>query len=78
MKWNEFKAFLSGLDPETPLGRVVMIRAETDKEVLKNFTKEQQRIRNEWRRRLTENKTQEQLEDALEAFKQAFMEIAGN
>ena len=39
--------------PETPLGRVVSIRSENDKEVLKNFTKEQHRIRNEWRSRMT-------------------------
>ncbi len=40
---------LSGLSAETPLGRIVSIRAEEDKNVLKHFTKEQNRIRNEWR-----------------------------
>lgn len=35
--------------PKTPLGQIVSIRAEEDKDILKNFTKEQNDIRNEWR-----------------------------
>ncbi len=53
MSWSEFCTLLAGIMPETPLGRVVSIRCENDKEVLKNFTKEQHRIRNEWRNRHT-------------------------
>ena len=34
--------------PETPLGRVVSIRAEKDPKIIKNFTKEQKKIRNDW------------------------------
>lgn len=51
MKWEEFKDLLSGLGPDTPLGRVVSIRAEEDKEVLKNFTKDMHKIRNNYRRK---------------------------
>jgi len=51
MKWDEFTALISGLSADTPLGRIVQIRAENDKDMLKNFTKEQKRIRNEWRNR---------------------------
>ena len=53
MSWSEFCTLLAGIMPETPLGQVVSIRSENDKEVLKSFTKEQHRIRNEWRRRRT-------------------------
>lgn len=53
MSWSEFCTLLAGIMPETPLGQVVSIRSENDKEVLKNFTKEQHRIRNEWRSRHT-------------------------
>lgn len=53
MSWSEFSTLLAGIMPETPLGQVVSIRCENDKEVLKNFTKEQHRIRNEWRNRRT-------------------------
>ena len=49
MRWSEFKSLLIGLGPNTILGRIVSIRAEDDSEVLKNFTKDQQRIRNEYR-----------------------------
>ena len=51
MPWTEFCSLLSGLMHDTPLGQVVAIRAEEDKEVLKRFTPEQRRIRSEWRRR---------------------------
>lgn len=49
MSWLEFKSLLSGLSHKTPLGNVVQIRSEDDSELLKHFTKEQHRIRNEWR-----------------------------
>ncbi|SHF15571.1 Bacteriophage Gp15 protein [Tissierella praeacuta DSM 18095] len=51
MSWSEFSTLLSGIMPETPLGKVVSIRSENDKDVLKNFTKEQHKLRNEWRNR---------------------------
>ena len=51
MSWDEFSTLLSGLNAETPLGHVVSIRSETDKERLKRFTPAEQRIRNEWRSR---------------------------
>lgn len=51
MSWSEFGTLLAGIMPETPLGKVVSIRSENDKDILKNFTKEQHRIRNEWRSR---------------------------
>ena len=34
--------------PETPLGRIVGIGAEKDPKVIKEFTKEQKKIRNDW------------------------------
>ena len=48
MSWNEFCSLLSGLMPDTPLGRIVAIRAESDPKVIKEFSKEQRAIRNEW------------------------------
>lgn len=48
MSWSEFCSLLSGIMPETPLGRVVSIRAEKDPKIIKNFTKEQKKIRNDW------------------------------
>jgi len=51
MTWSEFCTLLAGIMPETPLGQMVNIRSENDKERLKQFSKEQHRIRNEWRTR---------------------------
>lgn len=48
MKWGEFSSLLSGLNGETPLGNIVRIRSEKDSKIIKNFTKEEKRIRSEW------------------------------
>jgi len=48
MSYAEFCSLLSGIMCDTPLGHVVSIRAEKDLKVIKNFTKEQKRIRSEW------------------------------
>lgn len=77
MKWDEFKALLCGISPETPLGRIVSIRAEDDKEVLKHFTKEQRRIRSEWRNKSAKKVTEKEMAVILEQLKQGFIAMAG-
>lgn len=77
MKWSEFKDLLVGLSPDTALGRVVAIRSEEDKDVLKHFTKEQRRIRSEWRNKKAQMVSKEELMHALEGFKQSFISMAG-
>lgn len=76
MKWIEFQALLSGLGPDTPLGRIVQIRSEEDPEILKYFSKDQNRIRTEWRKRTAQSKTAEQVNEVLESLKQAFIKMA--
>ena len=51
MSWNEFCSLLTGIMYDTPLGRVVSIRAEKDQKVIKSFNEEEKRIRNEWLKR---------------------------
>lgn len=51
MDWREFCILLHGIMPKTPLGMLVTIRSEEDKDILKHFTKEQHSIRNAWRQR---------------------------
>ncbi len=78
MSWSEFSTLLAGIMPETPLGQVVSIRCENDKEVLKNFTKEQHKIRTEWRSRATKailldkDEAKKQIKMLQEAMKKAF------
>ena len=76
MKWDEFKDLLVGLGPETPLGRIVSIRAEDDKEMLEQFTLEQHRIRNDWRKRRSLSLGEEQMNAELEMLKRAFLSLA--
>ena len=78
MSWSEFSTLLAGIMPETPLGQVVSIRSENDKDILKNFTQEQHKIRNEWRSRKTKTivmdkaEMERQVKMFQEAMKKAF------
>ena len=77
MKWSEFRDLLIGISPDTALGRIVAIRAENDKDVLKHFSKEQYRIRNEWRARNAKRIEPGNMEDILEQLRQGFISMAG-
>jgi hypothetical protein len=78
MSWREFCTLLCGIMPKTPLGQVVTIRAEEDKEILKHFSKDQNKIRNDWRNRvnpiaeMTEEEKIKKIREAQEIFAKAF------
>ena len=76
MSWREFSYLLEGLSGETPLGRIVNVRAENDPEKLKDFTPEQRRIRSAYRSKIAKKKSGEEVENAIEQFKQAFIQLA--
>ena len=78
MKWDEFADLLSGLGPDTALGRIVSIRAEDNDEILKHFTPEQRRIRNEWRKKQARAVSLEDRDAFLEEMKKAFLAMAGD
>ena len=78
MTWSEFATLLSGLMPDTPLGQIISIRAEKDKEVIKRFTKEQKRIQSDWKRRQSKNIDKESYDDAMNAFKNMFISMANS
>ena len=59
VSWDEFKALLSGLAPDTALGRIVAIRSETDKDIIKHFTSEQKKIYDDWRSRSASSMSEE-------------------
>lgn len=54
---------IAGLLADTPLGKIIQIRSESDKDQLKNFTPEMHKIRNDWRNRAAKDKLKD--EDAL-------------
>jgi hypothetical protein len=79
MSWSEFCSLLKGIMPKTPLGQVVSIRAEENKDILKHFTKEQQKIRNDWRSRnnpvaeMSEEEKKQKIKEVQELFAKAFL-----
>ena len=77
MRWDEFAALLSGIGPETALGRVVAIRSETDPDILKHYTQEQRQIRDSWMARNKATISKEEMTDALENIKRALIQMAG-
>ena len=77
MRWGEFCDLLAGLSPDTPLGRIVAIRAEEDPKVLEHFTPEQRGIRAEWRNRMAQERSQQEVADFLGQMQQAFARMAG-
>lgn len=78
MPWNEFCSYLSGLMEDTPLGRMVTIRSETDKETLKHFSKEQKKIRADWQRRKANqvDTSSKSYEEVIEGFKKMFENLS--
>ena len=77
MRWGEFCDLLSGISPDTPLGRVVAVRAEDDPEVVKLFTPAQRRIRNQWRSRQAKQVSEQDLNAFLRTMQDAFAQMAG-
>nr|UWF89331.1 MAG: hypothetical protein [Bacteriophage sp.] len=79
MSWNEFCTLLSGIMTKTPLGQIVSIRAEEDKDILNNFTEEQHKIRNEWRNRnnTTIEMTDEEKAQKIKEFEQMMASMFG-
>ena len=45
---GEFLRLLAGIMPDTPLGRLVSIRSETNQEVIKTFGPVERKIRRDW------------------------------
>ncbi len=78
MEWREFSILLAGIMPKTPLGMIVQIRAEEDKDVLSHFTPEQHSIRNAWRSRhsaledMTDEEKQKSVIELQKIFAKAF------
>lgn len=76
MKWDEFKALLCGLNADTPLGKIINIRAEDDPKVIKNFTSSQKKIRSDWRSKTANSVDKQSYDDAMEGLKNMFMSMA--
>ncbi len=76
MEWAELSSLISGLMADTPLGNIVRIRSEDDKESLKRFSKDELQIRSDWRNKKAKSVSEKELKQALEQMKQAFIAMA--
>ena len=76
MSWDEFVTLLGGLNGETPLGRMVSIRAEKNRDRIKNFTPEEKKIRNDWARKHRRVADVKERDAALGGFLAMFREMS--
>lgn len=60
ISWAEVKMLISGLLADTPLGRIIQIRSEDNKETLKQFTPDMHKIRNQWRNKIAKDKLKDE------------------
>ena len=65
MNWAELSSDISGLMADTPLGNIVQIRSEDDKEKLKYFTQEQKNIRWKYRMKIAQNVDKEEYKKVI-------------
>lgn len=77
LSWLEFKCLLAGLLEDTPLAKIIRIRKEEDKEVLKTFTKEQWAIRNAYRLKMSKSMKKEDYSSVLDDIKNALINMTG-
>lgn len=68
LDFAEFLNLTSCLMPDTPLGQIVAIRAETDGETIRNFTDAQRKIHDDWARREVLNDEQKYTESMDKLF----------
>lgn len=77
VSWDEFRSLLAGISPDTPLGRVVAIRSETDRDVIKHFTRDQKRIYDEWRKRYVKTIRPETYREQMIELEKTFAALCG-
>ena len=78
MSWAELSSDISGLMGDTPLGNIVQIRSEDDRERLKNFTQDQKNIRWKHRMKMAQNADKEEFKKVITDLQKAFKEMAGD
>ena len=67
---------------DTPLGHIIAIRSEKNKDIIKNFTASQRRIQSEWRSwqagQAAQNMSREDYNRAMADFERAFASLSGS
>lgn len=76
LSWGELSSDIAGLKGDTPLGNIIRIRSEKNPDVLKNFSADELRIRNEWRKKSASKISEENYNDVMEGIKNMFKSMA--
>lgn len=78
MTWGEFNTLLAGLNEKTALGKIIAIRSEKDQKVIKTFSPEQRKVRNDWAKRKVKTKeySKEEYDAAMKNFEAMFKAMA--
>lgn len=77
MSWGEFCSLLSSIGEDTPLGNIVRIRSEDDREHLKYFTSAQRELRTKWRIEHTPRYQEKEYSKAMSNFEKILKSLAG-
>lgn len=77
LPYPEYRSLLTGISPDTPLGKIVAIRAERDPKAVQQMTPDQRRIRSEWIAKQTAKTPVEQQMDEVRAFQTIFKSAFG-
>ena len=77
VSWGEFRDLLAGISPETALGRVVAIRAEKDRDVIKRFSKYEKQIYDDWQKHRAETMSNADYEREMAALERMFAGMCG-
>ena len=59
------------------MGRVVAIRSETDKDIIKHYTKDQRRIYDDWRNREMKEMDEKAFEKEMACLEKMFAAMCG-
>lgn len=78
MAWGEFCSLLSAISEDTPLGKIVTIRCEDDRERLKYFTPKQREIRTKWRIEHIPKYKETEYNRAMANFEKVLISLSGN
>lgn len=81
MSYQEFVNLVNGFTSESPLGKIVSVRAENDSDRLKSFTPTENKLRTEWRTKCNKsyvnNMSEEEKAKSTQALQNAFKQLAG-
>ena len=70
LSYSEWFKLVSGLMDDTPLGRVVAVRTETDQKIISQYSPWQRQIRAEWNAFQAQRMSQQSTEDMEQQMKQ--------